>query len=264
MRFRPSEDRPIKADRRDRRVFPVALLSSVVVHALILLMPLSLQPPVDRSRGSAGALRPLHRPMRMLNLRSDVGTRRSSPRAPTRHSDAPAAPALPASGEASPGRPDNPERSTAELFRPRIVDPRLWLRLGPLPMDPTWPETMHLKRKTGLINRDAAGVYIPPGGDMSVWTLRNGKDQRWGLSPGVIHLGGISIPYCTAPFFDAATCGFGVQPVFRDAYRTRVRERLEIQRQGQWGALRERAREIRARLDSLRDSIPPAGQPYPG
>jgi hypothetical protein len=103
-------------------------------------------------------------------------------------------------------------------------------------------------------NRKMAGVHIPPGGDMNVWTARDGQDHRWGLSPGAIHLGRVTVPLCGGRF-DAANCGFGVPPAFREAYRVQLRVRLEIADQAQRGELLDRARAIRARRDALRDSI---------
>lgn len=248
--------------RAPRHVLLVSLLVSALVHALVLSIPFGLEPPHAEGRGEGRTARSSTGSMHALNLRAEAEAEagRAKPSTPTAPQDTTAAP-IPFPIEAVPGSAPVGRRPTAaELLRPHALDSRLWPSAPTEPLNPTAPETMRLEDGRSRLNRDAAGVHVPPGGDMSVWTARDGENRRWGLSPGAIQLGGLTIPLCSGSF-DAASCGFGVQPVFRDAYRLGLRARLEIQRQLWQGELQDRANAMRARLDSL--AIRPRGVPRP-
>ena len=193
--------------------------------------------------------------MRALNLRIEEAPSAAMPAWHALPPEVPPSRTLITPQPSAPHGEGAPTKQPADLLHPHLVDPPLWpLPTNPRP-NPIAPEVTRLKARTDSIGHDAMGVYIPPRGDMSVWTARDGEDHRWGFSPGAVHLGSLTIPLCSGRF-DAATCGFGVQPVFRDAYETQLRARLEIERQIQQGVVRDRSMAIRARRDSLRDSIP--------
>ena len=115
-------------------------------------------------------------------------------------------------------------------------------------------ERQRLIERAEEVAERTAGVRIPTAGDMSAWTGRDESGDRWGLSPGALHLGGITVPLCSGDF-DASNCGFGVPPAFRERYRNDVRTLVALGLQGDQAALESRAGAIRARLDSLRDPI---------
>jgi hypothetical protein len=137
---------------------------------------------------------------------------------------------------------------------PRLSDPRLWRpttsRGETRPLLNGQPQAL-----LDSLNRESVGVRTPAAGDMSVWTPRDADGNRWGFSPGQIHLGSISLPLCGGNF-DASNCGFGIPPSFREEYRNQIRALLEIQQQDNRALLEERARAIRARLEAVRDSVP--------
>jgi hypothetical protein len=104
------------------------------------------------------------------------------------------------------------------------------------------------------INRERATAFIPLSRDLSVWTATMPDGERWGVSPGRIHLGELTIPVCGGRF-DAGDCGFGVSPDRRERYRSVVGRYLEIRAQGGRAVQEMRARAIRARRDSVRDTL---------
>ena len=169
-------------------------------------------------------------------------------------------PAFPPDEPPPPGVAESPDSveqvmpRPASTLRPRFDDPRLWTR-APLPeLDRAVAESERLRQRIDEDNSRVLGVGRVPAEDMSTWTTRDASGDRWGLSPGVIHLGGVALPLCSGAF-EASSCGFGVPPAFRDQYRAELRALIELQRQGARADLEERARAIRVRLDSLRDTL---------
>jgi len=248
-----------RTQRGGRHVLPISLLVSTLIHALVVGMPFRVDV-TDEDRGPRRNTAPPTSPaaLKVLNLRVTAETTA----APTTESTdsvehrekapAEAGPADDAAGLPAPSQ----GQGLGTLFRPRAVDPRLWSVAPSILADRTAPERAQLRTQLEVINRKAEGVRVPPGEDMSLWTGRDTEGDRWGLSPGAIHLGGFTLPLCSGRF-DASSCGFGVQPVFRDRYQAELRTLIESQRQGARAELMDRARALRARLDSLRDSIPP-------
>lgn len=251
----------------ERHVWAISLVVSVVFHTLVLLLPIELDQPDRRKRGwSPRARATTTDPLEIVKLPSPT----AAWSAPNSQSPVPSIVAdtiVPRSPEPSTGVDDeavpasiNPAGSTApepaddqpaRRFGPSSVDPRLW-GLASLSVAPSGYGS--LGEAIAAFNREMAGVHVPPGGDMNVWTARDDEDDRWGFSPGAIHLGSVTLPLCSGTF-DAANCGFGVSPMFREAYRSRLRQRLEIAGQVQRGEILDRAQAIRARRDAERDSI---------
>ncbi len=135
-----------------------------------------------------------------------------------------------------------------ERTRPRATDPRLWnLEPPPVPVPDEFDAALApLYARLGVIadSMYAAGVAAERALD---WTVTDDNGGKWGFSPGKIHLGSITLPL---PF------GFSAPPGRRDEYNSRVDGWNAIQRQaGQAAileAIEERAKAIRARMDSTR------------
>lgn len=276
----PGSGRRIRAPaprrgRGDRLVWRFSLGASALIHALLSMITLEAPSPtgIRDTPGQPGPSPDGHA-VRVLEIvevpaedaaagaragPSDVETPRRRP------GDAPT-PAVPSPRADDPGETAAPSRSpawSAERLRPGRVDPRLWKdvpdALGPVRADAAAAgERARLEARVDSLNAESSGITIPPGEDMGVWTGRDAEGHRWGLSPGRLHLGSVTVALCSGTF-DASNCGFGVPPGRRDEYRLRLRAVVELGRQGDRGSMLERARAIRARLDSLRDSIAPAG-----
>lgn len=147
-----------------------------------------------------------------------------------------------------PSRSLGDPRSLAERTRARFDDPRLWdLPAPPVPLPPEFDAALApLYARLGAIadSMYAAGVAAERALD---WTVTDDDGNKWGFSPGKIHLGKITLPL---PF------NFSPPPGRREEYNNRIDGWTAIQRQaGQAAileALEERAKAIRARNDSTR------------
>jgi hypothetical protein len=160
------------------------------------------------------------------------------------------APAAP-SDSAGPFRPGigAPRRAVAERLRPGQGDRRLYL---PLPADivalsPEQLAQLDLDLAVAEV-MDSVAAAEAAGRRATDWTYTDAQGRRWGVSPGQIHLGGITIPL---PF------GFSA-PRTADASR-RARQDAEIAGQAERAAastaLKDRAAEIRRRRDAERARV---------
>lgn len=147
------------------------------------------------------------------------------------------------------GRPvfTPPPVSPAERLRPRLRDRRLWAPIPPARRELTAEQRAELELAGRLEawNDSVAAVEAAEAGARD-WTVQDGSGGRWGISPGVLHLGDTSVPLPSFEMFAGA----------RDDVADRVWQWNDIQRQGTQVQLRdswkERARAIRARRDAER------------
>lgn len=147
-----------------------------------------------------------------------------------------------------------PPAPAARALWPSLRDARLWAPPTPA-ADSAGPEAERLRSRIDVLSEATLGIKTLPGGDMSAWVARDARGGRWGLSPGALHLGDLTVPLCSGTF-DASTCGFGIPSGYRDRYRAELRALVELQRQGARAEVQDRARALRARLDARRDSVP--------
>ncbi len=145
-------------------------------------------------------------------------------------------------------RPTAAGRSAAERLRPHLQDRHLWgplnLRLNEL--------TTEQREELELSGRIAAWQDSVAAAEEAAragtdWTHTDAQGRKWGVSPGKIHLGDITLPL---PFFLGAPVGR------RDEIRDRQWKWDEIQRGAARGAVRDswkaRAEAIRKRRDAER------------
>jgi hypothetical protein len=141
--------------------------------------------------------------------------------------------------------------TVSERLAPRVGDPRLFTR----PAEPLQPELEPLNNVRARVyaaldayNDSMAGAAADAARAMD-WTVKDASGGRWGVSPGQLHLGSISLPL---PF------GFQVPPGRRDEYNERMRTFTETQQQASRAEVekgfRDRVDEIRARKNAARDS----------
>ncbi len=169
------------------------------------------------------------------------------PEAPTEPAEAPATAGEPGAepseteGEAGPS-------TAAEALRPRPGDLRLWA-----PVDPELTELSEedylrliLSAELEALN-DSAAIAEELARRARDWTYTDEEGRRWGVSPGKLHLGDLTLPL---PF------SFSAPPSVREGMRDRVWEWDEIERGAASGAIREswreRARAIRERKEAER------------
>jgi hypothetical protein len=126
----------------------------------------------------------------------------------------------------------------AERLRPNLTDRRLW---APLP--PEFRElTLEQREELAIAGRlgawyDSVAAIAAAEAAWTDWTVTDGNGGRWGISPGQLHLGDITIPL---PEF-AAPPG---------AAREYMWQWNEIARQGAQAAVQETVRE---RLEAIRE-----------
>ena len=138
-----------------------------------------------------------------------------------------------------------PGLTAAERLRPRLTDRRLW---APLP-----PEfsrlTLEQREDLAIAGRlaewiDSVSAEAAAEARFTDWTFTDGDGDRWGISDGQLHLGGVTLPI---PVFAAPP----------DAAREYLLQWDEIARQGSAIRIQESVQDridaIRARRDRERE-----------
>jgi hypothetical protein len=159
-------------------------------------------------------------------------------------------PAEPAGGvEPSGGGPSEgtgAPRTAAERLRPAEKDPRLWFILPEEIVGLSPEQRMELEMALAIrAMEDSTAAAEAMARGFSDWTYTDEQGRRWGISPGLLHLGDITIPL---PF------GFAPPPNTMAARRAGEDAAIAAQaaRQETRASLRDRAAEIRRRRDAER------------
>jgi hypothetical protein len=152
------------------------------------------------------------------------------------------APAEPTPGaDPSPADPGEPAAERGDPFAPGFRDGRLYVaprEVAPAEEELTEHERymLHFQARIDAINDSIAGVTAREAAGTD-WTRTDRQGRRWGVSPGELHLGDVTIPLPT---------GFQAPREREDEARERARTREEIDRQEQDRQIRE-ARDERNR-----------------
>lgn len=261
-------------DRRRgaRRTFLKGLGASLLVHLVVLaLYPVVVVAPRGYLPRSAGESPQLPDGLQLLALRElPPGVEEEPPPAPPTEARDPVVPvpvnpsvppgegAVPAP-VVTPGGPpateaeaEVPRRTAADLLRPGALDPELF---GPLDLPPLSDEERYRLQLAGRLEhwQDSVREEMERARAALDWTHTDADGNRWGVSPGQLHLGKVTLPL---PF------NFGTPPGRRDEIERRAWETEEILRGSIQGQIletqRERAREIRTRREAERaDTLPP-------
>ncbi len=148
------------------------------------------------------------------------------------------------------------QTSVADRLLPRATDARIWgpvIATGEAP-DPVKAALAPLYGQIAAFN-DSLRLAGDAAARATDWTVKDGNGGRWGVSPGEIHLGKVTLPL---PF------GFSTPPGRRDELSGRLSTWNAIQRQaGQVEAsesFKERAKAIRDRKAAERDSTKAAAK----
>jgi hypothetical protein len=137
-----------------------------------------------------------------------------------------------------------PGESAAEYLRPRLSDPRLW---APLP--PEFSQlTLEQREELLIAGRltdwyDSVSAVAAADAAWKDWTFTDGSGGRWGISPGQLHLGKVTIPL---PFAFDAPPG---QRDYMERWNEMARQGANAQVQQ---TVRDRMEAIRARRDKER------------
>lgn len=153
------------------------------------------------------------------------------------------APASQGTGTGGAGQPGGTGTGGSPL-RPGIRDPRLFPTQRPVPARPEQtPHEEYMGRLGATLGEynDSVAAEQARARNALDWTLKDKDGNRWGASPGKIHLGRITLP---APF------GFASSPDAAAEARRESGQRAEIDRQV---ADRERSNSFQARVRATRE-----------
>ena len=144
---------------------------------------------------------------------------------------------------------EGPEGPTAaERIRPKAGDLRYWAPVNPERTAPSREELMKLQLIARLENmNDSAALAEELARQATDWTYTDEEGKKWGVSPGKIHLGDLTLPM---PF------GFGASAGQRERAEDRLWAWDEIERGAATGDLlrswKDRDKAIRERMNAQR------------
>ncbi|MDH5589703.1 MAG: hypothetical protein OEZ37_06625 [Gemmatimonadota bacterium] len=145
--------------------------------------------------------------------------------------------------------------TAAERLRPEYTAEVIWGPVDPALLELTLEERLELELAGRLESwRDSVNAVRTAEEALLDWTHTDDEGRRWGVSPGQLHLGDVTVPL---PFT------FGTSTDRRDYTRQRQWEWEEVERGKATGLLRDswkdRAQAIRERRDRerARDRPPP-------
>jgi hypothetical protein len=236
---------PTPAVRRDRRtgkgVYGPAFLLSVLMHAALLL-GISFRVQLEPRLPSVPVSRIIHvtPAMQAYDIVEVAGEVPPIEVQVLERAPQPVRPTTPIAPDADAVAPG--ERATTERTDPRSVRDRLRYHLNTpqlwrppseqVVVEPTPQEIVQqrIAAQLGEYNDSVAAEAAAHARAMD-WTVKDEEGGRWGVSPGAIHLGSITIPL--------GDSHFAVAPGRREEFAGRVRTWNELQDQ----AVREEARE---------------------
>jgi hypothetical protein len=241
-------------------VLPLALAVSAAFHLLILLL-LRFEGPEGTPPAPVRAAIPRPVGMQVINV---VPVPEAAEPAVTEPVPTPVRERVVPREDRRPERaiaPDAPDRrdplpSVTERISPRLGDPRLFAE--PSPSLPATVDREALARERLLARigayNDSAAADAEAARKATDWTVKDGKGGRWGVSPGKIHLGGLTLPL---------PVNLAPPPGRREelAERNRRWGEIEGQRAREEGraTFDERVKAIRERNDAKRDSTRKSG-----
>jgi len=240
------------------RALWVSLGISAVLHLFVVLLYSSLlvRGPSFFSPSYGPSAEPLSEEgTRLVNL-TELPEPPDPEVIPPEEEPRPEVPQLPVSREgqgdenAAGGDPENrvPGPTAAERLRPRAGDLRLWAPVDPEIIQLTEEEIMRILLMAELEDVvDSMAFAEELARRATDWTYTDDEGRRWGVSPGKLHLGDITLPL---PF------GFGSSPMVREQNGDQFWNWNDIERgaaqKGVQDVWKERAEAIRRRRDAER------------
>ena len=254
----PSGTPPRRRRTGYRRAFWISLGISTVFHALAVVLYSNLLIGVPYWSPSTGAPGQPLAPegTELINLEAlpedetlEVPPPEEEPE-PEMAEPAPSA-GDPGAGEVSEGTdpsPGPPAPTAAERLRPQAGDLRLWAPVDPEVIRLSQEELMRILLAAELEDAaDSMALAEELARRVTDWTYTDDEGRRWGVSPGKLHLGDVTLPL---PF------GFGTPPMIREQNADRLWAWDDIERgaasKGVQDYWKERAEAIRQRREAER------------
>jgi hypothetical protein len=145
--------------------------------------------------------------------------------------------------------------SVQDRLRYRMGSGEVWRPQAPLPADELSPDDVVRARVAAQLQQfnDSVAAEGAAAARATDWTVKDGNGGRWGVSPGSLHLGNVTVPL---PF------ALSTPPGRREEVAGRIRSWTEIQDQAARAEGRQifddRVRAIRERADQERAAGTPA------
>jgi hypothetical protein len=111
-------------------------------------------------------------------------------------------------------------RTAAERLAPRVVDRRLWRPVVVLPREPTLSDVQDRIELAIEMLSDSALAEAERAMRARDWTVEDASGGRWGISPGALHLGSVTLPL---PIFFPAD----MEQEARNAYWREVEHQMD-------------------------------------
>lgn len=184
---------------RERRALWIGLVASVVIHLVVIGFVGSLlhPDPRDRSRPTPREVVVLPPPgIRAVELRLEGEEAPAEPDRPSlpESDEEPVIVAVDTTAAVVVAREAADDRTAADRLSPRVVDPRLWEPMVLIPAEPTLEDVEARLGAAIEMLSDSALAETDRALRARDWTVEDGRGGRWGVSPGKLHLGSLTLP----------------------------------------------------------------------
>jgi hypothetical protein len=197
----PSPETPVRRSlaerrRRERRVLAAGLAASVVAHVLAIgLVGGWLAPEPEAAPPAVPVIVEPPRGMRVVEVTPVVEPAPAAPVPEAREErtlperEAPVA-VVDAPSDSLPAD----DLTAADRLAVRITDPRLWRPMVLLPREPTIDDVEARVGAAVELLSDSALAEAEAAVRARDWTVKDASGGRWGISPGKLHLGKLTLP----------------------------------------------------------------------
>lgn len=184
---------------RERRVLRAALFASALLHVLALGILGGLLEAPRSERPSTPVPYTIEPPagMRAVNIRPVAAGEAPSPPEPRTTPEEEVAAVRtpdPAPAATRPGPRVADGRSAADRLAPRLIDARLWRPMVLIPREPTLADVQARIAAAVELLSDSALADAEARIRATDWTAKDADGGRWGISPGKLHLGKLTLP----------------------------------------------------------------------